>query len=130
ARLRVVDADYAVSFDHYWQDSWFEGFRTFTYIAGYTKRPLYGVRTSRVREASRLSPYSEPSPTAEYMRGWLAGAFDAEGSSGGGQMLRIHQRIANRPLWEEGQHFLGCLDLPYAGGAQRPGPNQRRGARG
>ncbi len=98
----------------------------FTYVAGYTKRPLYGVRTSRVREASSLSPYSEHSPTAEYMRGWLAGAFDAEGSSSGSQMLRIHQRISNRPFWKTAQHFLETLDVPYAVEAQRPCPNRRR----
>ena len=126
ATLRVCDEEFAARFAQYGQDLGFEGFRTFAYIAGYTKRPLYGVRTSRIREASSLSPYSEPSPTAEYMRGWLAGAFDAEGSSSGGQMLRIHQRISNRPFWKTAQHFLETLDVPYAVETQRLCPNHRR----
>jgi len=52
------------------------------------------------------------------MKGWLAGAFDAEGSSGGGQMLRIHQRISNRPFWTMARHFLETLDVSYAVEAQ------------
>src|SRR2546428_5213484 len=100
ATLRVCDQKFAARFAQYGQDLGFEGFRTFTYIAGYTKRPLYGVRTSRVREASGLGPYSEPSPPAENMRGGLAGAFDAAGSRGGGPMVRIHQRISTPPFWQ------------------------------
>lgn len=126
AILRVCDKKFAAQFAQYGHDLGFEGFRTFTYIAGYTKRPLYGVRTSRVKEVSSLNPYSEPSPTAEYMKGWLAGAFDAEGSSCGGQMLRIHQRISNRPFWRTARHFLETLHVPYAVEAQRPGRNDGR----
>jgi hypothetical protein len=83
-------------------------------------RPLYGIRTSRVEEVFRLAPYEEPNPTSHYMRGWLAGAFDAEGSDGGGAMLRIHQRISNRPFWDTTRHFLTALDVPYAIEEKKP----------
>lgn len=120
ALLRVCDATFAARFARFGRDLGFDGFREFTYSAGYTMRPLYGIRTSRVKEVSRLGPYSEPRPTTEYMRGWLAGAFDAEGSNGGGSMLRIHQRISNRPFWKTAKHFLETLDVPYADEERRP----------
>ena len=97
AQLRVCDASFAARFSRFGRDLGFEGFREFTYNAGYTLRPLYGVRTSRVREVSLLDPYLEPNPTPEYVRGWLAGAFDAEGS-GTDRKLRIFQRTSNGPL--------------------------------
>jgi len=114
AALRVCDKPFASRFAQFGRDLGFEGFREFVYVAGYTMRPLYGVRTSRVKEVAMLDPYSEPSPTIGYMRGWLAGAFDAEGSNNGGQMLRIHQRLSNRAFWDTTTKFLLSLDLPHA----------------
>lgn len=113
AMLRVCDASFAERFAEFGGDLRMDGFRRFTYIAGYTMRPLYGVRTSRVEEVSSLEPYSERSPTTEYMRGWLAGVFDAEGSNGGGGVIRIHQRLSNRPFWDTTARFLNTLGLPY-----------------
>ncbi len=126
ACLRVCDATFAMRFARFGRDLGFDGFREFTYSAGFTMRPLHGVRTSRVKEVYRLDPYSEPRPTTEYMRGWLAGVFDAEGSNGGGRMLRIHQRISNRPFWRTAKHFLEILDVPYADERRRPCESEGR----
>jgi hypothetical protein len=126
ASLRVCDAPFASRFARFGRDLGFDGFREFTYSMGYKMRPLYGVRTSRVKEVSLLDPYSELRPTAEYMRGWLAGAFDAEGSNGGGTMLRVHQRISNRRFWDTAQCFLSTLGLPYAVEKNRPSKDVRR----
>lgn len=120
AHLRVCDASFAARFARFGRDLGFEGFREFIYSAGYTMRSVYGVRTSRVEEVSRLEPYAEPNPTSHYMRGWLAGAFDAEGSDGGGTMLRIHQRISNRPFWDTAIRFLRVLEVSYAIEERRP----------
>lgn len=114
ALFRVCDKPFAQRFAAFGRDLMFNGFREFTYTAGYTMRPLYGVRTSRVREVAALEPYSEPKPSADYMRGWLAGAFDAEGANGGGAWLRIHQRFSNRPFWDMAERCLQRLSVPYA----------------
>jgi len=113
AQLRVCDASFAARFSRFGRDLGFEGFREFTYNAGYTLRPLYGVRTSRVREVSLLDPYLEPNPTPEYVRGWLAGAFDAEGS-GTDRKLRIFQRTSNGRFWETATRFLTNLGVSYS----------------
>jgi hypothetical protein len=126
ALLRVCDAAFAARFARFGRELGFAGFREFTYIAGYTMRPLYGVRTSRVREVAMLHPYGEPSPTTEYMRGWLAGAFDAEGSNNGGGMLRIVQRISNRQFWETSTKYLNNLGVSYAVEEQAHGGDGRR----
>ena len=49
ALFRVCDEPFASRFAAFGRDLGFQGFRTFTYTAGYTKHPLYGVRTSRAR---------------------------------------------------------------------------------
>lgn len=126
AQFRVCDASFAVRFSRFGRDVGFLGFREFTYSVGYPRRPLYGVRTSRVKEVSLLDPYSEPRPTPGYMRGWLAGAFDAEGSNGGGGMLRIHQRISNRPFWDTATRFMNTLDVPYGIEEGRTWKGERR----
>jgi hypothetical protein len=120
ATLRVCDRPFASRFAQFGRDLGFDGFREFVYVAGYTMRPLYGVRTSRVKEVSMLDPYSEPRPTIGYMRGWLAGVFDAEGSSSGGQMLRIHQRLSNSAFWDTTARFLRSLDVAHAEEKGRP----------
>ena len=113
ALLRVCDALFAARFARFGENLGFDGFREFVYSTGPGTRSLYGVRTSRVKEVSLLDPYAELNPSSEYMRGWLAGAFDAEGSNGGGAFLRIHQRISNRRFWDAATHFLAALRVPY-----------------
>ena len=114
ALFRVCDEPFARRFAAFGRDLGFDGFREFVYSAGYTKRPLYGVRTSRVKEVSELEPYAEPNPKPDYMRGWMAGAFDAEGANGGGgAWFRIHQRISNRRFWDMATRSLQHLGVPY-----------------
>lgn len=125
AWLRVCDSSFATRFAQFGRDLHFDGFREFTYTAGYTMRSLYGVRTSRVKEVALLDPYLEQSPAPEYMKGWLAGAFDAEGSNGGSAMLRIHQRISNRPFWNTATRFLDFLKLRHAIEEERPSSGVR-----
>jgi len=113
ALFRVCDEPFASRFAAFGREMGFQGFRTFTYTAGYAKRPLYGVRTSRVKEVAALEPYGERYPTQDYMRGWLGGAFDAEGANGGGAWLRIHQRVSNRPFWDMATQSLERLAVPF-----------------
>ena len=120
AALRVCDRPFASRFAQFGRDLGFAGLREFVYVTAATKRPLYGVRTSRVKEVAMLDPYSEPRPTTGYMRGWLAGAFDAEGSNSGGQMLRIHQRLSNRAFWDTTTSFLRSLAVPHTKEKGRP----------
>jgi len=131
AQFRVCDEPFAKRFATFGRDLGFDGFREFTYTTGYTMRPLYGVRTSRVKEVSALEPYSEPNPTPDYMKGWIAGAFDAEGANGGGAWLRIHQRVSNRRFWDMATRSLQRLDVPYAvedRGIPQGGGRERMGA--